>query len=1146
MATEPLQDDLELRRRAVDPEHSFIVQAPAGSGKTSLLTLRYLRLLSAVESPEQVVAITFTRKAAAEMRHRMLKALKEAAGPPPPSAAPHELEIHRHASAALARSRERGWGLEQNPARLHMQTIDGLNHWLARRLPLAARLGLSATLVDDARPLYAEAARRTVARLETSGPVAAHLLRLARALNHEPRLLARLVESMLGVRELWLPKVLAVAGGEPLRASIDRLLESAIETELARIERELSVTGLQPLFELLGEAAALAPPEGPLAALAGMRGLPPVAWSAVDRWQALAELLLRKDPNGEFRKTVDRRQGFRAASEGAAWGALKRCMKELLEEFAAHQGMGKSLAQIRRLPPPALTDDQWERIDALCAVLPHAVAELLALFAERDRLDHPAVAAAARDALGDESAPTELALALDYRIRHLLVDEYQDTSPSQERLLELLVAGWQPGDGRSLFCVGDPMQSIYAFREADVTLFLQAQRLGIGGVPLAAERLGQNFRSSAAIVDWVNASFATLMPAADDFERGAVRYSAAASVHAGAATDGVFVHPLLDADEAAMGAATAAIVAQALSAAHDARPSIAVLVRGRTSLPALLAALREAGIEYRGVELESLLDRPAIRDLVALTKAMLHGGDRTAWLAVLRAPWCGLSLADLLAVASGDARAVLPLAIDDPAVASRVSMDGAARLARLATRLGAAIGGRGQRSLGSWVKSAWLALAGPATIPDPSDLANAELLFAALDRLEGESGCVPEASSVDAAVAGIMASPFGSESAPVQVMTIHRAKGLEFDVVVVPDLQRGVRGRERPLLYWTSVATGAQSRGIVLASRSDVAAGRETADALEQWMRRLAAERDALELGRVAYVAATRARRQLHLIGNANLKRTEEGPQFHKPAAGSLLGFFWPVLRRHFEAALASMTDSAANAPRPDGRRRLAAPPLRRLPRDFSPPEPPAAPRPPVLRIVGETEGSIRPEFDWAGTIAQAVGQLVHLELHRLVRAGRAHDTLAPDSGAWRRGLRELGIDDAHLPAALERVERALAAISTSALAGRLLDPLALDSQSELALTAVFDGVVQSLRIDRTFVDADGRRWIVDWKTGTHLGGDLDAFLDNELVRYAPQLRRYGEAMSMLDSRPQRIGLYFPLHDAWRDLNGAGSNIRTY
>ena len=212
------------------------------------------------------------------------------------------------------------------------------------------------------------------------------------------------------------------------------------------------------------------------------------------QWLAFAELLLTGVD--AIRKQVTAKQGFLPATDGAAWAPLKRDMKSLLESFAEREDVAQALAALRQLPPPALTDGQWERIDALSAVLPHAVAQLLALFGERDSLDHPAVAAAARDALGDESAPTELALSLDYRIHHLLVDEYQDTSPSQERLLRLLVAGWQPGDGRSLFCVGDPMQSIYAFREADVTLFLQAQRRGIGAVPLVAERLGRNFRSS--------------------------------------------------------------------------------------------------------------------------------------------------------------------------------------------------------------------------------------------------------------------------------------------------------------------------------------------------------------------------------------------------------------------------------------------------------------------------------------------------------------------------------------------------------------------------------------------------------------------------------------------------------------------------
>lgn len=203
---------------------------------------------------------------------------------------------------------------------------------------------------------------------------------------------------------------------------------------------------------------------------------------------------------------------------------------------------------------------------------------------------------------------------------------------------------------------------------------------------------------------------------------------------------------------------------------------------------------------------------------------------------------------------------------------------------------------------------------------------------------------------------------------------------------------------------------------------------------------------------------------------------------------------------------------------------------------DFVPPEPVAPRREPALRIAGEPEGSIRPEFDWAGAIAQAVGQVVHLELHRLVQARQPHAALKARPQAWRRLLREQGIDDAHLPAALARVERALDGVSRSPMAGRLLDPAAAEGQSELALSAVIDGVVQSLRIDRTFVDAEGTRWIVDWKTSAHEGGNREAFLDNELARYTPQLRRYGHVMSLLDPRPQKIGLYFPLLDAWRGL----------
>ena len=469
------------------------------------------------------------------------------------------------------------------------------------------------------------------------------------------------------------------------------------------------------------------------------------------------------------------------------------------------------------------------------------------------------------------------------------------------------------------------------------------------------------------------------------------------------------VHPLLDADARAMAAEVATVAQEAIATLGN--PSIAILVRGRPSLPPILKALRDAGIEYRGVELESLLDRPAIRDLVALLRAMLHDGDRTAWLAVLRAPWCGLGLADLLLLAGGETPATIRERLRDCAMLPAGSAE---RAGRLSATLDAAIAGRGERSLGGWLKSAWLALDGPATIEDASDLSNAELLFSALDRLELEAGCMPPASAIEAAVEGVMASPVGSDSARVQVMTIHRAKGLEFDVVILPDLQRAARGSERPLLYWTTVATGPGERGIVLASRTDSDEGDGSADALERWMRKLGAEREALELGRLAYVAATRARRRLHLIGTVGVKRTEERARASASAISEPARF--PVARAvdAFRACArgaaggAMLQRTGASTQSRGSRRR----PCGAWSRDFVRPEPQPLPLAPVLRISGESEGTIRPEFDWAGAIAQAVGQVVHAELQRMAEQGTREESRRAGGGtletaaSWARHRR--------------------------------------------------------------------------------------------------------------------------------------------
>jgi ATP-dependent exoDNAse (exonuclease V) beta subunit len=150
--------DAQARERALDDRHSFIVQAPAGSGKTTVLTQRYLKLLSSVEQPEQVLAITFTRKAAGEMRERVQKALAGDIETKSPADA-LTLELAR---AARENATRRGWGIDDSAARLRIQTIDAFNGYLANSLPITSQNGFGRGIADDPADLYALAARETL------------------------------------------------------------------------------------------------------------------------------------------------------------------------------------------------------------------------------------------------------------------------------------------------------------------------------------------------------------------------------------------------------------------------------------------------------------------------------------------------------------------------------------------------------------------------------------------------------------------------------------------------------------------------------------------------------------------------------------------------------------------------------------------------------------------------------------------------------------------------------------------------------------------------------------------------------------------------------------------------------------------------
>ena len=232
--------------------------------------------------------------------------------------------------------------------------------------------------------------------------------------------------------------------------------------------------------------------------------------------------------------------------------------------------------------------------------MPLAVRELRRVFAEAGEIDFTGVSLSAVAALEDSRGAEGTERNLDYRIRHLLVDEFQDTSFSQYRLLERLTAGWRTGDGRTLFLVGDPMQSIYRFREADVSLYLRARRDGIGDLALSPLTLSVNFRSRQGIVDWINDAFPQVLPEAEDALTGAVAYSPSTAWHPMGVAPAVQVHPWLERNDEEEARRVVALVRQS----REERPGgeVAILVRSRSHLTAILPALKAAGLLYHAVD----------------------------------------------------------------------------------------------------------------------------------------------------------------------------------------------------------------------------------------------------------------------------------------------------------------------------------------------------------------------------------------------------------------------------------------------------------------------------------------------------------------------------------------------------------------
>ena len=1231
-----LPPDFAAREQALDIRRSFIVEAPAGSGKTGLLIQRFLKLLTdpAVSQPEQVLAITFTLKATAEMRDRVLGHLDAARrnAPLPPSASDFDRQTRDLALAVLERDRALEWSLLDDPGRLRIRTIDSLCAEIARTLPVLSGSGGRLKPIEGADLLCREAARRTILQLGGSDTRLNHALR--DLLLHRDGNLAdceSLIAQMLQLREQWgelLPLDDANLDDQYLDShmlpAFQETLEGAVSRALAKLCNIFPPDLLAELSALAAEMSDCLPygrDESPLAPCAHKSKPPGYDAHHLDQWKALVHLLVapssqtwrRRAGRSDVKFEIEKHHSTRLVS--------------LIGEISNTPNLLEALCAINALPSATYPAEQWAVAKSLFRVLNRALVQLQLVFAEHNQCDFTEPSLLARHALRLESGTEDLSSALGARLQHLLVDEMQDTSTGQYDLLQLLTASWD-GHSQTVFLVGDPRQSIYLFRQARVERFIHAlDTCHLGDVPLTHLKLTANFRSQQALVEDFNEDFGLIFPQSEVATD--LPYSSAQAVLplTDAAARKWHIHPISYVSKTTASSSDAATSAKLLQDQHECDAKqilhiarswfakqpppnrrtirneagetipepwrIAVLVSNRNHLAEIVHELQRTSLRFRAIDIDALNERQEVLDLAALTRALLHPADRVATLAVLRAPWCGLSLVNLHTLTGADDATLKERSLYS-LLAERghlLPADARLRLQRVQQTLQGATRLRGRLTVAQFVERAWRSLGGDTWLNE-AQLLNARRFFQLLDEMDADAGshATIDLTQFEARLQRLYAEPepMRADEPYVELLTIHKAKGLEWDVVFVPALEgKGGANRQR-LLSWFEFDDEADS-GASPVLLAPISRKGDNPEPLAAWLEALHRQRESAERKRLFYVACTRARQELHLFA-APPTRADGSIN---PYFGNLLKAAWPAAEQNLPtppsiARLPVPTEPGADETGTDDALEIAAeeddhapddessaqlsiafspkdthrvanpavianlPALQRLPLSFDPAARFVAARSNKLPY-GDTHlvlEAAEPQFERpeGSLAARSFGTIIHAAMdlfaRRILDREDTPDTLLASLPTWVARFAALLRSDGLPRHTLDRLVRE----TRAALETVLRDPQGLwllsphsSGATEIAVTAwpaASATSAGSIRADRIFnagpepcTSGDSHLWIVDYKTATHSNAGLEAFLDEQRATYAPQLEGYAQILAPWRSMPSdrvRLALYFP------------------
>src|SRR5437868_5250580 len=363
MSINLIDQDKQHRLLALDASKSFIVQAPAGSGKTELLIQRFLTLLASVKNPEEILAITFTKKAASEMRMRVIKALKQALLEPEPHSA-HGKQTWSLAKKVLLRDDELQWNLIDNPNQLRIQTIDSLCTHLTKQLPLLSHFGSQPDIADHPATLYSEAVQEILLHVEEDYAWTEALTKLLLHLDNDLNKLHDLLVSLLSKRDQWLPYIQLNSDDAEIRLQLEKQLRLVIADALANVQRFFPENVKTELLAIARFASAHVNADSDIRACENLLEFPKAHADHKRAYLGLAKLLLTK--SFSWRKRLDEEIGFPALknfknpAEIALHTEYRQRLSILLTKLNDNENLRAALSELFFLPYPVYTDTQWE------------------------------------------------------------------------------------------------------------------------------------------------------------------------------------------------------------------------------------------------------------------------------------------------------------------------------------------------------------------------------------------------------------------------------------------------------------------------------------------------------------------------------------------------------------------------------------------------------------------------------------------------------------------------------------------------------------------------------------------------------------------------------------------------------------------